>query len=60
MIRPLGAVLAAIIKREDRVAIMREKNLPETVIQSEREIINSLKEEYHSRVARLSVYMGVA
>lgn len=60
MIRPLGAVLAAIIKREDRVQLMIEKSLPDTVIQFERDVIKSLKEEYHSRIARLSVYMGVA
>lgn len=58
-IRPLGVLLTRIAHRESRVAQLREADMAPSVIQLEIEVLDSLKQEYTTRVARLNRYMGL-
>lgn len=58
-IRPLGVLLTRIAHRESRVAQLRKAAMAPSVVQLEIEVLNSLKQEYTTRVARLNRYMGL-
>lgn len=58
-VRPLGVLLTRIAHRESRVAQLREADMAPSVIQLEIEVLDSLKQEYTTRVARLNRYMGL-
>ncbi len=58
-IRPLGVLLTRIAHRESRVAQLREAAMAPSVVQLEIEVLDSLKQEYTTRVARLNRYMGL-
>lgn len=58
-IRPLGVLLTRIAHREARVAQLREAAMAPSVVQLEIEVLDSLKQEYTTRVARLNRYMGL-
>lgn len=58
-VRPLGVLLTRIAHREARVAQLREAATAPSVVQLEIEVLDSLKQEYTTRVARLNRYMGL-
>ncbi len=59
-VRPLGVILKRIAHREFYIRHMELMNIPESVIALEREVVNDMKKEYMSRMARLNVYLGFA
>ena len=57
-IRSLGQILKRIARREFRIRQMELMNVPESAISLEREVVDEMKKEYMSRMARLNVYLG--
>lgn len=60
MIRPLNTILARIVRREHRIANMRNWNIDQKVINFEVNVLEDLKRQYVERTNRLRLYMGIA
>lgn len=59
MVRPLNTIIERIAMREIRIEHMVNMGLDARAVDIEREVLDSLKTEYVTRMKRLNKYMGV-